>query len=302
MGFFKKMLVTCLALGTTLLANTCRIVSLSGGGSHGAFEAGVLSNIIEGDSNWKPWDVHLGVSAGSLGVLGLLKDNHVSNMDLLHEVWSETKTRNVLEPIASRNSLYGNNLIKTLLSTSYSKLTGSPTGGIFVVGVTNLVSGAFTPLKIDQLAPNLDYFLASTSIPVVFPPLTMSDQEVFVDGGLQKNEFFMSSLEYCPPDSRTYEMDLIFANYEVEQDEGGPWNLLEIAGRTLDLIKGDFNNMFYKSVLSCGSLKARTRGLDLIVNVYIPPTAISVSALDFDHGEELWNMGFYNVTRSTIRC
>jgi len=307
MGFLKNLFVGAVLAGVALLVDSCRIVSLSGGGSHGAFEAGVLSNIIHGDPTWKPWDVHLGVSAGSLGVLGLIKDDYKTNMDVLHDTWSETKSKDILEPFASKNSLYGNDKIKKLLTNSYSRLTGrSQVGGIFVVGVTNLVTGSFTPLEIDPSEPNLDYFLASTSIPVAFPPLAISDKEVFADGGLQKNEFFLSSLKYCPPDSSAYEMDLIFANYEVEQNDQGPWTLLEITKRSIDIIKEDFNNMYYKSVLSCSSSSSSAvkndKSIGLTVNIFIPPSAISVSTLDFDHGEELWELGFYNVTKSTIYC
>ena len=303
MGFLRNLFVGAVVAGFALLVDSCRMVSLSGGGSHGAFEAGVLANIIHEDPTWKPWDVHLGVSAGSLGVLGLLKDDYKTNMDVLHDIWSETKSKDILEPFASKNSLYGNDKIKSLLSNSYGRITGSQTGGFFVVGVTNLVSGSFTPLEVDSANPNLDYFLASTSIPVAFPPLAISEEEVFVDGGLQKNEFFLSSLKYCPKDSTSYEMDLIFANYEVEQDERGPWTLLEITKRSIDIIKEDFNNMYYKSVLSCSSsLTNSGKLLGLTVNIFIPPSAISVSTLDFDHGEELWDLGFYNVTKTTIYC
>ena len=286
-------LVTC-----TQGSSTCRLVSLSGGGSHGAFEAGVLANIIE-EPTWKPWDVHLGVSAGSLGVLGLLKNDYKKNMEVLQEVWSITKTDDILEPFKSKNSLYGNDKIKSLLKNSYAKLSGSQTGGSFVVGTTNLVTAKFTPFLIDAGNPNLDYFLASTSIPVAFPPLTISEQEVLVDGGLQKNEFFLSALQYCPSSTTEYEMDLIFANYEVEQQEEGPWTLLEITKRSIDIIKEDFNNMYYKSVLSCSN---SVKSLGLKVNLFIPPSAISVSTLDFDHGAELWDLGYYNVTKSTVYC
>jgi hypothetical protein len=302
MKFLRTLCSVILAAVPVVCQTVCRIVSLSGGGSHGAFEAGVLANLME-KPDWKPWDVHLGVSAGSLGVLGLLKDDYKDNMNDIKNLWFTTKTSNIIEPFKSPNSLSGNDKIRTLFETAYNKLQGSVAGGDFYVGVTDLVTGSFVPLKIDKQSPDITYFLASTGIPIVFPPSQIKlGNEVLmaVDGGLQKNEFFLSSLEYCNEDSEHYIMDLIFANFEIEDQDTGPWSLWNIASRSLDIITNDFNNMFSKSVTSCG--EGLLRNLGLQVNVHIPPSPISVGVLDFDHGPELWSLGYKNVTSYTIYC
>ena len=295
--------ILCAIVPIALAINPCRIVSLSGGGSHGAFEAGVLKSMLE-KPDFRPWDVHLGVSAGGLGVLSLVKDNYQGNSEIIRDMWSSTKTKDVIEPLTSSNSLSGNGKIYKLLSSTLYRMSGSPTCGYFGVGVTDLTTGSFVVRDINTNAINCDDFVASAAIPVVFPPVSLADarhQPVgsFVDGGLQKNEIFLSGLKYCNNKYDSVVMDLVFANYESEQDDPGPWYLWNIAKRSFDLIKEDFDNMYFKSVSSCQNYKST---LQLKVNMYMPPEPISISALNFDHGDMLWSLGYYNHTVHTVHC
>lgn len=292
-----KIIAVGVSLAVGCLGLKCRIVSLSGGGSHGAFEAGVLTKLIE-TTGWTPWDANLGVSAGSLGILGLMRDNYLNNSASLREVWKVTKTRDVLQPQLFENSLSGNDKIRKLVSTTYSGLVGGPSSGTFVTGVTNLVTGGFEARVVGTSDVDIDLIVASTSIPIVFPPLTISHGEVLVDGGLQKNEFFLSGLEHCPSGSTDYELDLIFANQEVAENVRSSWSLFDVTVRTLDIIRKDYNNLYFKTVMSCQGLS----GLNLTVTVHTPPFPISVGTLDFDQGEKLWDLGYYNSTKVILRC
>lgn len=290
---FLKLLSSLIIPGIAAASSVCRILSLSGGGSHGAFEAGVLQSIIE-KPDFQPWDVHLGVSAGGLSVLSLAKDNYRDNMNIVHSMWSNSKTKDIIEPLTSGNSLSGNGKIYKLIQSTYRQMTGPPTKGYFGVGATDLSTGTFVVRDIDTTMINFDDFVASAAIPVVFPPVGS-----LVDGGLQKNEIFLSGLKYCNDRYDSVVMDLVFANYESEQDDPGPWSLWNIAKRSLDLIKEDFDNMYFKSVSSCSNFKST---LQLTVNIIMPPEPITISALNFDHGDMLWNIGYYNHTVHTVRC
>jgi hypothetical protein len=278
----------------------CRIVSLSGGGSHGAFEAGVVNRLMD-NPGWKPWDVHLGVSAGALGIVGMLKSDYQENMQKVKKVWSEIDTGDVLEPLKSSNSFSGNQKIYKIISDTYDQLTGSPSDGIFQVGVVDLVSGEFISLPLQTSSPNLTYVLASTSIPIVFPPIGIRWKHkdiTAVDGGLQKNEFYLSGLEYCPPGSTSFEMDLIFANYETDTYQPTSWNLWSISTRSIELVMNDFNDMYFKDVSECSGLK----GLNLEMRIHGPSSPLDVKGLDFDHGALLWYLGYNNMTTTTYYC
>ena len=51
----------------------CRALVLSGGGTNGAWEAGVVWGLTHyGDPKDYEWDVHSGISAGSINTIGLI--------------------------------------------------------------------------------------------------------------------------------------------------------------------------------------------------------------------------------------
>lgn len=294
---FSLIAITASALFATTLGTVCRLVSLSGGGSHGAYEAGVLNKLVQSEA-FQPWDVHLGVSAGSLGILTLMKDDYARNMDVVRQIWWDTKTSDVLDLLHSKNSFSGQDKILRLIRKTLDDLSGSPSSGIFRAGVTNLDNGQFTSLPVDPSSPDLSRILASTSIPLVFPPVEIPEFGfTAVDGGLQSNEIFLTGLQYCPPGTTSYEMDLIFAYYQADEDYHATWGFFDILVRTVDLIRSDYNNQFYKQVVDCSKARSKTQ-----ITVHMPSNPSRISTLDFDHGEELWKEGFYNTSSKIIYC
>lgn len=70
--------------------NKCHALALSGGGSHGSYEAGVLWSLVKGKPNDFKWDVITGVSAGSINALAIsaFKIGDEMNMiEFLTETW-----------------------------------------------------------------------------------------------------------------------------------------------------------------------------------------------------------------------
>lgn len=284
-------------------AATCKIVSFSGGGSHGAFEAGVLSRMVE-QEGFRPWDVHLGVSAGSLTVLSLLKDGYIENAKYVREIWSRTKTSDVLSPLSSRVSLSGNGKVLRLIEDTYQGLRGDPSTGVFRAGVTDLETGMFLALPLHPPSPDLSMVLASTSIPIVFPPVYVPSLGITaVDGGLQSNEIIFSGFHFCPEGSGEIELDLVFANVEENDYAPEAWNLFTVARRTVDIMFSEFNNLFFKTLGACDGFDGG--GAGTVIRVVMPPEDSplrGVSVLDFDHGAELWMEGYYNATVRSFRC
>jgi len=84
-------------------AADCRVLSLSGGGSFGAFEAGVLARMLD-DAPGLDYDFHLGVSAGALnaGYLATYAQGPAGFADgvaSLKELWETTKSSDVRAPL-----------------------------------------------------------------------------------------------------------------------------------------------------------------------------------------------------------
>ena len=76
----------------------CKVLSLSGGGSYGAYEFGVISHIIENNEDGGKWDLITGVSAGSINTLYLgtiLPEDEKIVLNDLKELWWNTKSNDI---------------------------------------------------------------------------------------------------------------------------------------------------------------------------------------------------------------
>lgn len=69
----------------------CRALALSGGGTNGAWEAGVVWGLTHyGDPKDYEWEVHTGVSAGSIntaGMVGFAPEDTVKATEYLANMW-----------------------------------------------------------------------------------------------------------------------------------------------------------------------------------------------------------------------
>ena len=69
------------------VSKSCNILSLSGGGAHGAFQAGVLNKLHKQN---RKWDIITGISIGSINgmMLGMHSpENQTLGMKLIKDVW-----------------------------------------------------------------------------------------------------------------------------------------------------------------------------------------------------------------------
>lgn len=77
----------------------CRVLVLSGGGSNGAWEAGVLYGMLnEGNPADYEWDVVTGVSAGSINtsaIAGWNKGEETEMVSWLSDLWKNLRTDDV---------------------------------------------------------------------------------------------------------------------------------------------------------------------------------------------------------------
>ena len=82
------------------------LLVLSGGGSYGAFEMGIVSRLIE-DENYS-WDVVTGVSAGSINAsyLSTIDKNDIKNhIQEFRELWTSIKSSDIYSPDFFLNGL-----------------------------------------------------------------------------------------------------------------------------------------------------------------------------------------------------
>lgn len=187
----RGLLVLSLALGVESAA-PCRVLSLSGGGSFGAFEAGVLSRLVD-EQPGLDYDYVMGISAGALNA-GLLATVPVgpagfkSGVDLMTGLWWNTTTGQVwrprLEPLKGEPSLLS---VDPLKKTMARVLDGRTVVRKVTLGSTSLATGASALHDEDEVSRNLTTLMrASSAIPVLFPPVEYNGAR-HVDGGTTAN-------------------------------------------------------------------------------------------------------------------
>lgn len=277
-GIFKKVAISFVSIAATL-CSACNILSLSGGGSHGAFQGGVIQNLVE---SGKKWDAVYGVSAGGLntGFLSLFPQHSWKDTikGKMKETWTNINNKNLLHLAFDDTSIYSHKPVKNIIET----VVNSSTKAIYIpsfVGITDLISGKF--FKITLTSENIvDAMLATSSIPVIFPPVYLANF-IAVDGGVQSNEI----LNVKCSDNTPLHIDLVMC-HQPDKDVEKKWDLIKIAARTLNIISNNFNNIVMKGLIDCKN------SIDTIT-IYTPKdNSIPWGSLDFDHGSEMWKIGY----------
>lgn len=191
---------------------TVRLLALSGGGSHGAYGAGVLIGWT--DAGTRPeFDVVTGISTGALTAtavfLGPEQDDtlrmytKVTNKDIF-------KSRGLLA-VLTEDSMYDAAPLRALIAKQIDEgvlqavAREYARGRRLFVGTVNLDAQAFTIWDMgfiassdrpDKLKRYRDVILASASVPVLFPPVYIpvevggeSYRQMHVDGGAREMIF-----------------------------------------------------------------------------------------------------------------
>jgi len=178
-----------------------RAVVLAGGGARGAYQVGMLRELVINQGI--DFDIIRGVSVGALNAAFLaqapIAGNSLANLqqkvEALHRLWTmeirgnssvyENRVGGAPGLALGADSIYSLEPLEGLLKKHLSLTALRSSGRNFAVGTVSLVSGAY-----QEWWPEDEHFikrvLASASIPVVFPQVTFKDEhEVLVDGGVR---------------------------------------------------------------------------------------------------------------------
>ena len=223
----------------------CRVLSISGGGSFGAFEAGVLSGMIEQQPG-VDFDYMLGVSAGALNA-GYLSTFPVGPAGLkegvanLKSLWSTTKSEDVwsirLDPFKAPPSLLSVDPLQLLLEQI---LQGRSVQRKVTIGTTNLATGATARHDEAELSKSTSLLLrASSAIPLIFPPVEVNGTR-HVDGGNSANVLTVHGIDRCDLAAKARGdalpnilIDVILAQQTIEQVDPAETTVRELPPRVL---------------------------------------------------------------------
>lgn len=273
-------------------SSACNVLTLSGGGVYGSFEAGVFSTLFE---NGSTYDIITGVSAGSLNTAYLSSIQSGQEKYRISEfknLWTSIKTSDILHKIYFLNglSLYDNIAIKNKLNEIFSNLT---TIRHIKIGATSLIDGTsrvFT--KNDVLQYGLvDILMSSIAIPIFLPPYPFLN-DIFVDGGLTSNILLNEGIDYCLnkfPLEQIY-VDVIVCGKKLGKYESMSMTIKDIAERLISIIteQVEYSELLHPIFEN-----------NVFIRVFEQQHQDSYGLLDFDATEKLYNEG-YNFTNVNI--
>lgn len=186
------------------------ILLLSGGGSYGAYGTGFINGWYE-TGNLPKFKVVTGVSTGALMAPHTFVGEK-QDMDDLRRVYTGVSDENIYrlknpwEALTDvSTSIYTTSPLKNLLDDSFPNhfidrvAIAGASGRKLYVGVACLNTGEFEAWDMVKLAKRKEYdlfrkiLLASSAIPIVFPPVTIKDK-MYVDGGTAANIFLYEEM------------------------------------------------------------------------------------------------------------
>lgn len=177
---------------------------LSGGGSKGAYQVGVLRYLTEHQD--RSWDVVAGVSVGALNgsfISQYGKENQQQGARDLETLWNtikgnrsiyRTHTLGQLGQILE-GGLFSARPLRDMIHSQLNKELIRSNGVKLYVGAISCTTGEYR--SVDETDENLhDWIVASSAFPVAFPPVRIGD-DTWTDGGIGKYSPLSDVLPYA---------------------------------------------------------------------------------------------------------
>lgn len=174
---------------------------LSGGGARGAYEVGVYKAMME---HGITFDLVIGTSIGAINAACIAQDD----FERWQRMWCGIKSSDVFHPLTLRRitqlmrgqckGIFDNSPLEKLLrrELDFDKIKMSPT----IVGwcMTDLCTQATSLATADMMADFdelIDTLMATSAVPIAFPPRSVAGSGLYIDGGLVRNTPMKFALE-----------------------------------------------------------------------------------------------------------
>lgn len=278
-----------------------RYLVISGGGSKGAYAAGLTNRLYEMGVRWTGF---YGTSTGSLLSLLISKND----FDSLKNLYTNVENKDVFDkpPFTKKGKL---NIFRTL----YRLLTGKNSIGS-ANNLYELIKKTFTisdycettnkGLKICACATNytkgtieygsnfdndydtfLKYVFASASVPIAMDLVKIGDDE-YLDGGVMEHVPIQKAID---DDADIIDVIILRPNYSEHTEKWKSKNIPTVAFRTIDLFMKEISD----SDVIVGTLKAH-RDKTVRLNFYYTNEKLTGNSLTFNKEKmlEWWNLGY----------
>jgi predicted acylesterase/phospholipase RssA len=268
-----------------------KILVLSGGGSYGSFEVGVVSNLIE--KGLGGWDLITGVSAGSINACYLStikKEDEKENIPIFKNLWLNIKDKDIYKPDFFLNglSVYNTKPLEKKLDEIFKDKKSVRPVIISTTSLTNAQALHFNNDDIDKYGFK-DLIMCSTAIPILFPPYSFMD-DMFCDGGLTSNVIFYDAINYAiEKNEKNIDIDIIICG-KIKDKEHVDKDNLNFKKYFQKLITIITQQVEYSQLLD--KINIPQKDIKIKINVYEQKNETSISLLDFESCNILWEQGY----------
>jgi predicted acylesterase/phospholipase RssA len=278
--------------------NNCDVLAFTGGGSYGAVEIGILDSLNSNRKIPEQFDVVTGISAGALNAAFLSYYPNISHaIPDLKEIMSNLNTSSVYHRdylnIFSRWSFYNNkpleNTIRNIISSKLQFIAQSERKKLIktktLIGATNVNEELLDVFEYNNLELNkqVDVLMATTSIPIIFPPREI-DGKLYIDGGIISNEMIFQAFGSIK--CNHYSIVVISASPRGKKN-----NIIQGFFSYIHTITGLIFDTFDYQLAEFISIHCK-HPIGTILLCYPDSDELkTISILDFDKGNQLYDIG-----------
>jgi patatin-like phospholipase/acyl hydrolase len=273
-------------------ASNCNILSLSGGGSYGAVEMGILDSLVSTNQIPNRFDVITGISTGGLNAAFLSHfDNVSSALPYMYNIFSNLHTKDIYTPhylgIFSKWAIYDNSPLEKTLGNILQSAPHNANPPLTLIGASNVYTERLDVFKYTELPHDdkIDVLMSTSAIPIVFPPRKYNGG-LYVDGGVIANQLIYQVIGQI--NCTFYNITLINARVK-DGVNNGVTGLTSYLGTLVHMILSTFDNQV-SQLAKCDYPIGQ-------INVCFPtsPDLNKYSPLNFDNEVALYELGkIYN--------
>lgn len=266
-----------------------RALVLSGGGSKGAYQAGVLKHIL-GESKIK-YDVYCGVSVGALNAAFLAmyaNGQEVQASESLLQIWQTIRTKDVRKgwfPFGKLHALWKPSvynsaplikLVRERLDVDAIRASGKE----LAVGAASLTTGDYRVFTHDY-HDVAGAVLASSAFPAMLCPVKLDD-ELWTDGGVRDVTPIKAAI-----DLGAEKIDVVMCSpkdNDGTMDDDSP-STITVAKRSISILSDEVleNDIRVANLISELALVGRMKDKKQIqIRVLRPSVPLPGDSLDFD--------------------
>lgn len=263
-----------------------RALVLPGGGGRGAYQVGVAKALAEKGIEF---DMAYGTSIGGLNAAFIAQ----GELERLEEVWCQIRASDIFKLpsaqqmgrllIGHKLGLLDNSPLEEILrkEVNLHKLKASKTRvGWCSTDLCSLETKLFDIDSIMSTNELIDVLMATSAIPMAFPPRHIGGHGLWVDGGLVRNTPMENAIQMGAD-------EVYMVLLHPEKINVCPTNMFEVIVRCLDIVldasaKKEIQNAeLFNRLCAAGHIESKGRK-NVDIRVFQPKRAVNTTLLEID--------------------